>query len=163
MRQPRPFPSRGFTLIELLVSLAVLVIVLSLAAPSFQKAIAAQRVKNASFDLFSALNYARSEAVTRNGSISLRAGASTNGAWNTGWRIDDGTTILRSWAATKNLTVTEQTGGATTVTYGRDGRLTTTTAPKLEVRPTVTLSGVNARCVQVDLSGRPTTHSGACP
>ena len=161
MRPLAQRPSRGFTLIELLVSVAVLVVVLSLAAPSFQKVIAAQRVKNASFDLFSALNYARSEAVKRNSSISLHAGASTNGAWNTGWRIDDGTTILRSWAATKNLTVTEQSGGATTVTYGRDGRLTTA-VPKLEVRPTVTLTGVNARCVQVDLSGRPTTQNGAC-
>ena len=162
MRTHAQRPSRGFTLIELLVSVAVLVVVLSLAAPSFQKVIAAQRVKNASFDLFSALNYARSEAVKRNGSISLRAGASTSGAWNTGWRIDDGTTVLRSWAATNNLTVTEQSGGATTVTYGRDGRLTTATVLKLDVRPSVTLTGVNPRCVQVDLSGRPTTQSGAC-
>ena len=27
----------------------------------------------------------------------------------------------------------------------------------------LTLTGVSARCVQVDLSGHPTTHSGACP
>src|SRR5689334_8652619 len=91
---------RGFTLIELLVAIAVLVIGLGLGVPAFKQTIAAQRVKNASFDLFSALNYARSEAVKRNTSISLKAGASTDGAWTTGWRVVSGSTSLRSWGST---------------------------------------------------------------
>ena len=151
----------GFTLVELMVSLAVLAIGLSLATPPFQKLIASQRVKNASFDLYSALNYARSEAVKRNGNISVKAGALSNGSWASGWRIDDGTTILRSWGATSSLSVSEASSLAT-VTYGVDGRLTTV-APRLQVAPAVSLSGVSGRCVRVDLSGRPSTSNGSCP
>jgi type IV fimbrial biogenesis protein FimT len=155
--------SRGFTLIELLVAIAVLVIGLGLGVPAFKQTIAAQRVKNASFDLFSALNYARSEAVKRNANISLTAGETSNGAWITGWRIEDGSgNKLRSWGSTNGLSITETVGGAATVTYGKDGRLTTTTVPKLQVGPSTSISGVSSRCVSVDLSGRPNASTGNC-
>jgi type IV fimbrial biogenesis protein FimT len=155
--------ARGFTLIELLVAVVVLVVLLGLGVPAFKETIATQRIKTASFDLFSALNYARSEAVKRNTSISLKAGETSSGAWTTGWRVEDGSgNRLRSWGSTSNVAITETVGGATTVTYGSDGRLTTTTVPKLEISPASAISGVSSRCVSVELSGRPSTQTGSC-
>jgi type IV fimbrial biogenesis protein FimT len=162
-----PGPLRGFTLIEMMITIAVVVVLLAIVAPSFRQIIAGQRIKTASFDLFSALNYARSEAVKRNASVSLNAGAIANGAWATGWRLvdpDDSTKYLRSWGAVSNLSVIEKTGGITTLSYGRDGRLGAgATQPKFEINTATPVSGVAARCVQVDLGGRPTTSTGACP
>jgi type IV fimbrial biogenesis protein FimT len=151
----------GFTVVELMVALLVLVVLLALAAPAFNKIVANQRVRNASFDLFSALNYARSEAVKRGVPISLRAGATSNGAWTTGWRITDaGGGLLRSWGARSGLDMSES-GSLLIVTYGRDGRLTTA-SPRIGIAPSAALDGVTSRCVSVDLSGRPTTKTGAC-
>ena len=152
--------STGFTVVELMVALIVLIVLIAMAAPAFNKIIANQRVRNASFDMFSAMNYARSEAVKRGVPISLQAGATSNGAWTTGWRITAGGSLLRSWGARSGLTMSES-ASLTTVTYGRDGRLTTA-SPSIAIAPSVTLDGVTSRCVTVDLSGRPTTKTGAC-
>ena len=153
--------STGFTVVELMVALIVLIVLIAMAAPAFTKIVANQRVRNASFDMFSAMNYARSEAVKRGVAISLSAGATSNGAWTTGWRITDpGGGLLRSWGARSGLAMSESASLAT-VTFGRDGRLTTA-SPRIAIAPSVTLDGVTTRCVTVDLSGRPTTKTGAC-
>ena len=166
MKRDCPRSGSGFTLIEMMITIAVVVVLLAIVAPSFRQLIAGQRIKTASFDLFSALNYARSEAIKRNASVSLHAGAAADGAWTTGWRLvdpDDSTKYLRSWAAVNNLSLTEKVGGITTITYGRDGRLSGAVSPRLEINAAAPVSGVSARCVQVDLGGRPTTATGACP
>jgi len=153
----------GFTLIEMLVTLTILGVLLTIVAPSFRQLILNQGIKTASFDLFSALEYARSEAIKRNDTTTLRAGASTDGTWATGWRlVDSSSNLLRTWTAASNITITETVGGITVVTFRNDGHLTTA-APKLQIDPTTTLSGVTSRCVQVDLVGRPKSQLGACP
>lgn len=166
MKRARLSRESGFTLIEMMITIAVVVVLLAIVAPSFRQLIAGQRIKTASFDLFSALNYARSEAIKRNASVSLHAGAAADGAWTSGWRLvdpDDSTKYLRSWAAISSLSLTEKAGGITTITYGRDGRLSGAVSPRLEINAATPVSGVAARCVQVDLGGRPTTSTGACP
>ncbi len=62
----------GFTLVELLVAMAVLVVLLTIAAPSFTQFIAQQRLKRVNAELVTALQYARSEAVSRNTSIQFK-------------------------------------------------------------------------------------------
>ena len=62
----RPRGARGFTITETMLAVAVLAILVGLAAPGFREIILSQAVKTASFDLFSNLVVARSEAVTRN-------------------------------------------------------------------------------------------------
>jgi type IV fimbrial biogenesis protein FimT len=157
----------GFTLIELMISIAVLVILLAIVAPSFRQVIANQRIKTASFELFSALNYARSEAVKRNASVTLQSGATANGAWNTGWRLvdpADATKYLRSWGPINNLSVIEKAGpGTTSVTYGSDGRVVSGSV-RLEISTASPVAGVSARCIRADsLNARPTTAMGVCP
>ncbi|WP_420839532.1 GspH/FimT family pseudopilin [Dechloromonas hankyongensis] len=69
-KQSLPLP-KGFTIIELVITIAVLGIVITLAAPSFQRTIAANRAQAVSMDLASALMQARAEAVKRATKVTL--------------------------------------------------------------------------------------------
>jgi type IV fimbrial biogenesis protein FimT len=153
----------GFTLIELVITITLIGILLALAAPGMRQLTLNQGVKTAAFDLVSALQYARSEAIKRpSETVTLKSGALSDGAWSTGWRLLDGAgDSLRSWTVASNITITDKNGTPLTqVTFGKDGHLTAT--PKIEVKSTTTLSGVGPRCVKVDLMGRPSAILGAC-
>lgn len=157
--------ARGFTLIEMVITVTLLGVLLAIAVPGFRQLTLNQGVKSAAFDLFSALEYARSEAIKRPGeTVTLKAGAASDGAWSTGWRLLDGSgNKLRSWTIASNISVADKNSPALTqVTFAKDGHVTTT-APKLEVSPTTSVDGVESRCVQVDLIGRPKSQLGACP
>lgn len=155
--------SAGFTLIELAVTITLIGILLALAAPGLRQLTLNQGVKTAAFDLVSALQYARSEAIKRpSETVTLKSGAASDGAWSTGWRLLDGAgDKLRSWTVASDISITDKNGTPLTqVTFGKDGHLTAT--PKLEVTPATTISGVGPRCIKVDLVGRPTAMMGTC-
>ena len=63
--------ARGFTLVELMVVVAITAIVLSLAAPSFTSFLAKKRVESVMSELSTDLQYARSEAVSRNAAVRI--------------------------------------------------------------------------------------------
>jgi type IV fimbrial biogenesis protein FimT len=77
----------GFTLIELMIVLAVLVIIITLAAPSFNDALERRRLAGAGDEIFNAVNYARSEAIMRNTDVLIRFTRVGEGQWCYG--IDD--------------------------------------------------------------------------
>lgn len=91
---------RGFTLIELLVTLAVLVIVTTVAVPSFRNLAESNRMTGLANEMVTALNLARSEAVKRGAPVSVCAAAS---GWEGGWSVREGAactgTLLRVWDA----------------------------------------------------------------
>jgi type IV fimbrial biogenesis protein FimT len=146
--------TRGFTLVELLMVTVVFVILLSVGIPSFTNFIRNQRVKTASFDLFSTLVYARSEAITRNASVTV---APIGGAWASGWRVtDSGGTLLREEQALSNMTMT----GPATVVYRGSGRLDGAVLPAFQL--TSTGDGITTRCIRIDLSGRPYSKAEPC-
>lgn len=57
--------ARGFTLVELMVGIAIVVVLLALAAPSFNDYILTQRMKATAAELVTDVQYARSEATSR--------------------------------------------------------------------------------------------------
>jgi len=156
---------QGFTVIELVIVIFLIAILTSLAAPSFRAMLVNQGIRNAAFDLFAALEFTRSEAIKRSANVNLKSGPRTDSTWTSGWRVEDSSAnVLRSWTVGTGFTVTEKVGGATTITFSKEGRMSVpASTPKLEIAPSTTLSGVTSKCIQVDLVGRPKTQSGACP
>lgn len=71
---------RGFTLVELMVVVALVVVLISLSAPSIRRLIDTQRVNSTNAQLVTDLQFARSEAATRNALVRLtfRSNASTS-------------------------------------------------------------------------------------
>jgi type IV fimbrial biogenesis protein FimT len=151
----------GFTAIEMMVVVAILFIIGAFAAPSMTKLIRTQKVRGASYDLFSDLTYARSEAIARGHNILVSSGAAN---WVGGWTIRDTTSgeMLRTQGAMS--TGFAINADAASLTFDRSGRTSAT------IRWTITPTDANVqssdqRCVRISPSGRPNTLSppGPCP
>ena len=152
----RIFSVAGFTLIEMMVVVAIVAILAAMTAPSFNRFVVSSRVISATNDLVAALHLARSEAVTRNASVSLcsgSGGACTDSEdWSGGWQVVAGNSVLRLWDAPGgNLSVSGPAGG---IAYGNMGR---SDAAQIEI----SLDGIT-RCVVVSLGGRAQASSGGC-
>jgi type IV fimbrial biogenesis protein FimT len=72
--------SIGFTLIELMVTVAILSIVLGLGLPSMRDFVVANRLTSDVNSLIGFINYARSEAITRNQSVVICPKSNTTNA-----------------------------------------------------------------------------------
>ena len=73
--------SRGFTLIELMVVIAVVAVLLTLAAPSYQKLIERNRLKEATQGFKSDVQVARMEAIKRSRNTIFHRTSGDDGAW----------------------------------------------------------------------------------
>jgi type IV fimbrial biogenesis protein FimT len=146
--------STGFTLIEALVVMAILAILVGVAAPAMSGLVVGQQLKTAGYDLSSSIVLARSEALTRNVSVTV---APPDGNWAHGWTITEaGGTVIRRQNAYPRVTLT----GPATLIFSGDGRPNTTAIPFA-----VTASDANAssyRCVRIRTNGRPILAAGAC-
>ncbi|GAA0640642.1 GspH/FimT family pseudopilin [Halomonas beimenensis] len=81
----------GFTLIELLVTLAVGVILLTVAVPSFQGLIAQNRLEAEYYQVLSGFRFARSEALKRREPVTAVMTPDGDGAgWRLEVKLDDG-------------------------------------------------------------------------
>ena len=145
----------GFTLPELMIVLAVAGVLAALAVPSFQSLTQSQQIKNASFELFSSLSLARSEAIKRNNDVILTPNA---GGWGQGWTIASTTGTIKSQSALKGVVITL---GPASVVYRRTGRATATSVFQMDVSPENT--GLR-RCIYIGLTGMPRSvkQTGVC-
>jgi len=106
-----PKSTSGFTLLELIIAISIAGILMAMAIPSFNNVIRNNRLTTYTNELVTSLNLARSEAVKRGVSVSVRRIASGTGTyWGTsGWNVfvdndedgilDTGEEVLRTYPA----------------------------------------------------------------
>jgi type IV fimbrial biogenesis protein FimT len=149
-----PRAARGFTLAELLIVVTVFGLLLAAGLPQLGDFLRNQRMKTASFDLFSTLMLARSEAIARNTQVTV---SPTGGAWTNGWTVTEpgGTVILR-----QEPVPAIAISGPSAVIYVESGRLNAAARPEFAL--TAAGASVVQRCIRIDLSGRPVSKAAAC-
>jgi type IV fimbrial biogenesis protein FimT len=146
--------SAGFTMVEILVVIAVLAITMALAGPALSNLAASQQVRTASYDIYSTLTQARSEALTRNTTVTVTP---NDGDWARGWTVTEaGGTVLRRQNAYSRLSLS----GPVRLVFNGEGRPDSTAVPFA-----LSASDANAetyRCVRLRLNGRSSMSKGAC-
>ena len=100
----------GFTIVELMVALAVAVILIGVAVPSFQSISRSNAVRVTTNELISTINTARQQSLSLRSEVQV---APVNGGWEKGWQVDfvnagagDNTTFT-----VRNGVVINKTGG----------------------------------------------------
>jgi len=170
---------RGFTLIELLVTITVLAIILGIGVPGLRDFVLNNRQVSAVNEMVASLQYARTEAITRNRNVSLcpsADGATCSGSdWAVGWIVFDDNaapnqgngvkdateTVLRQVEALNRIDFVSDGGISNSVTYRRNGRaMATGNFTLCDMR-----GSSHGKVVVMDLSGRPRVEklTGSCP
>lgn len=152
-RHARRRTQRGFTLIELIAVVTIVAILAAIATPYFRDFILGQRIRAAGYDVVSTLIYARSEAIKRNSGVTV---AAATGGWQNGWTVTSGTITLSQHEALQGLTMTGPVAG---LVYNGNGRLAATISP---FGISAASSSAPQRCINVDLSGLPSSQAGSC-
>jgi type IV fimbrial biogenesis protein FimT len=136
-RRRAPTANRGLSLIEVLVVMAIAAILLGIGVPNMQTFILNNRLASATHEFYTALQFARSEAVRRAQQVTLvHHGANGSGNWGAGWTMfvdadgdgaqDAGEETLRAGAALEApLTLYGNGNVANFVAFDATGRLTT--------------------------------------
>lgn len=123
---------RGFTLLELLVTLAVAVVLLTIAVPSYRSMITRNSLAANVNDLVGALNYARTEAAGRGTTVYIcssvdQENCRTNNpdVWSDGWVVyaPDPDTTTTTPNDNNRLRVHGPTGSGFELTANRDEAL----------------------------------------
>lgn len=145
--------ARGFSMTEVIVVMAVLGVLAAIAAPNLMDMVKTQRMKTASFDVYSSLNVARSEAIKRSSRVTLTP---NSGRWQNGWKIADfNGNLIKEQGGWDDIDIT----GPTSITFNSTGRTNgivrlALTSPNVPV--------YKHRCITLDLSGRAATKEGTC-
>jgi type IV fimbrial biogenesis protein FimT len=160
--------ARGFTLVELMVTIVVLVVLVSVAVPSFDNIRLSSRLNSYSTDLVAGSQLARSEAIKRNAAVTLCASANgtacaTNGQWEAGWIVvsNDGRVIQKQPATASGYQMRDS-GGLSALTFDATG--VGGTAANITICR-ATPVGSQERVVKISATGRSSiarTSVGTC-
>jgi type IV fimbrial biogenesis protein FimT len=173
---------RGFTLIELIITIVVIAILAAIALPSFSNLMRNGRITAQVNDLVSALNLARSEAVTRTRGVSAcaadtsagtPAACGSSGDWEKGWVVfvDDtagsaaptaipAANILRTWVASPKTTVSTSTNF---IRFTPSGQNALSSEIEVDIVPSDGCSGQQLRAIHVNPVGRVESVKLDCP
>jgi type IV fimbrial biogenesis protein FimT len=176
-----------------MVTVAIVAILLVVGIPSFTRLLASTRLSNAANDLVGGMNLARSEAIRRGHSVTLRSTGATAGDFHLGWQVitdsdadgaplstpttSDGAVIRVGGGQTGSTRVVRVTRtGSSTFTYAASaaadiGYAVFSSRGAFEAGPTyfrvcdANNSSVKGRVVQVSLMGKVSIDSTAvtCP
>lgn len=108
---------KGFTILELMTALAITAVLVAMAAPGFRDSSANSSMRSATIDLITALNTARSEAVSRRTDVTVSA---VNANWSEGWVIDYPGANNEDMVFTPNKGLVV-TGSETSIVYRSNG------------------------------------------
>lgn len=166
---------RGLTLVELMVTLAVAIILLAVALPMYRSITANNRVAGQTNALVSALQLARSEAVTRLASVAVCARSNdttcgTSANWANGWLVfvdadedgvlDAGEERVKIFAALRgNPALTPDTNAVAVIQYQSGGDVVQSEDFQLQQAGS---TGDSTRCIRVSLTGQVRTERNAC-
>ncbi len=143
----------GFTLVELMVTLAILIILTTIAVPGMTDLIRDARLSSQSDLLASTLNAARLEAIKRRQNVTVCPATDANtstacsgnaGDWSTGILVFDGAAVIQRVQMKQGLTITTAaTSVIFTGTLGSAAATTFTlcTTGRKEHQIDVTISG----------------------
>ena len=148
----------GFTATEIMIVVAIVGILTAIAAPNMATMIKVQRVRTAAFDIVAGLTLARSEALKRNSSITITP---TAGSWGSGWTAKDAAGNVLQQQGPFSCSSCSFTGPANIV-YTASGRLPVGSSPPQFSITSTDVETSKYRCIDVDLSGRPVSKTGAC-
>jgi type IV fimbrial biogenesis protein FimT len=166
----------GFTIIELLFTMVIAAILMAVAIPSFRTMIAANRLTTQANDLVSAVNYARSEAISHNNAVTFCRStleASTNCSGSSGnwrfWIVRNAAGVLRTGSVNNfaGAIVLSSTLTNDTMVFSSDGLVRSAGALITDKSFTVCANNIsvdNIRTVTVGAGSRFSTDksSGGC-
>ena len=167
-------PARGLTLIELLATISIMVILMMIAVPAFNDATLNGKLTSYANELVSSAYLARSEAMKRNGAVTLCVTAdgsscmsdadATSRRWERGWivRASDGTVIHRQEALKAGFVV----GSSVSRLDFQPSGVGASAAATLTICRNAPTSGALEKVVAISATGQAmvdTTHNGSCP
>ncbi|MEQ1439523.1 GspH/FimT family pseudopilin [Fontimonas sp. SYSU GA230001] len=168
--------AQGYTAIELLVTIAVLAIITAYAIPALGEIVVRNRLAVQANELVGALNYARSEAVSRGGTVALcpsrppYTACDISSSWSEGWvvfadggvtgAIDDAADVLRVFDALQSGS-TLDASGTQAVRYLPDGFLDASAPSTFTLRPGQ-CAGHDLRIIRITPQGRPQVRTASC-
>lgn len=158
--------ARGFTLIEAMIAIAVMLVLMAIAVPSFRDASRGSQLRIAANDLVTSAHFARSEAIKRNAPVTMCVSSdgvscAASGSWEQGWIIRSDVTLRRHSAKPSGVRIIAT--GITNLTFQPTG--VDATSAVFTVCRSPDASGLEQRLVTIDATGRPSvrkTTSTAC-
>lgn len=163
--------SKGFTLLELMVTLAIFVILVSVGLPQMSSWISANQMDSRVSSIAGMLRSARSEALTRNNTVTLATGGNsqdwansitmytdTSGG-NDAFNVSDGDELIREIDLTTNqVTINGNSIAGAYISFSNNGRLDETGNAIIEVCNGSNTEG--GKTISVNIVGRVSISDG---